>query len=246
MRKIIFLALSFVFCTANAQTIFGFETTIRDGSDIATETVGDITLTATNNTLGSLYSIRDNWNGWHGSSGNVLLFGSTTSVTFEFSQTVDVHSIIPMESTSKDVIYLFARHDGSGVSPVVVSLTGGGGPQSPLPVDLNWEDVTTFTVSASVSSLMAFDTLSVSAIALSVSDHYKPLKNIQVYPNPTINSIHIKHDSDIKSINIYNSLGQHVLQSKQASIDVSHLSKGMYFLKIRTTGGTETKKIIKM
>ena len=53
--------------------------------------------------------------------------------------------------------------------------------------------------------------------------------------------------SDLKSIDVYNSLGQHVLQSKhkQKSVDMSHLTNGLYFLQIRTALGTETKRIIK-
>ena len=86
--------------------------------------------------------------------------------------------------------------------------------------------------------------LSVSNDVLSVADDDVPQKAL-VYPNPVENILYIKNMFDLKSINVYNHLGQLVLQSKEAIIDVSQLSKGMYVLQINTGQGIETKRIIK-
>ena len=91
---------------------------------------------------------------------------------------------------------------------------------------------------------MAFDNLSVSSATLSVATKSNGI-GTKVYPNPVENILHVKNISDLKFINIYNSLGQFVLQSKRESIDVNHLSKGLYFLQINTSKGVETKRIMK-
>ncbi|MEP1487432.1 MAG: T9SS type A sorting domain-containing protein, partial [Algibacter sp.] len=132
---------------------------------------------------------------------------------------------------------------GGSNSSVVVAMAGGAAPATP--VNLNWINVTSFTVTttAPATAQMAFDDLIVSVSTLSISAN-----NIQktlIYPNPVENILTIKNVSDIISVDIYNNLGQRVLQSKQNSIDMGHLTKGLYFLQIRTALGTETKRIIK-
>ncbi|NMH89695.1 T9SS type A sorting domain-containing protein, partial [Flavivirga algicola] len=137
------------------------------------------------------------------------------------------------------------RLDGSGSSPVDVTMDSGGGAPGLVPVDLNWPGVTSFTMTALSATIMAFDNLSVNTSgALSVTNFNKNQKAL-IYPNPVENVINIKNVSDLKLVGLYNNLGQYILQSKRDSIDMSHLQKGMYFLKIHTGYGIEIRKIIK-
>ena len=222
------------------QTIFGWETAVDNG-DNTTETIDGITVTLTGDATAGLSIISGG--GFGGSSGNVSLSGTVTLNTFTFNQPLDVQSILPLEAQGKDKDYTLTPTGGSN-SIVVVSLTGGT-PPSNAPVVLNWTNVTSFTVTATSLTSFAFDNLSVNASgALSVTDDYT-FQKAKVYPNPVVNILHVKNISGLKIINIYNSLGQQVLQSKQDTIDVSHLSKGMYFLQIESSQGTETKRIIK-
>ena len=75
--------------------------------------------------------------------------------------------------------------------------------------------------------------------------------NITVYPNPTNDRLFITtaNTTKLASISIYNLLGKQVqanLNLEQNSIDMSHLSAGVYLLELTTTtGNTITKKIIK-
>jgi hypothetical protein len=144
-----------------------------------------------------------------------------------------------MDGNGSSIDYTFTPTGGSN-SPVVQSLSGGF-----ATANLNWTDVTSFTVT-STGSWFAFDNLylSVSNDVLSAAAADVPQKAL-VYPNPVENILYIKNSLDLKSINVYNHLGQLVLQSKEATIDVSQLSKGMYFLQINTGQGIETKRIIK-
>ena len=74
-------------------------------------------------------------------------------------------------------------------------------------------------------------------------------KLVNIYPNPAYNKIHIKSKTIIKSITIYNCLGQtvkkiHNINNNLKIIDVSSLTKGIYFIEIMTLEGIMDKKII--
>ena len=76
-------------------------------------------------------------------------------------------------------------------------------------------------------------------------------KYFTLYPNPANDKINIKANVGIvmKSINIYNTLGQLVLaiidaQSVEA-VDVSNLEVGNYFMKIISDKGSAVSKFVK-
>ena len=242
MKKItLLLALLFTFNLASSQTIFEWETAVNNFDDTIDETVEGIKATFS----GSGIYI-DNYGGWGGSTDNLIGSGDITSVTFTFDQAVDVNSILPIEINEVvSVTYRFTPTGGSN-SPVDVTLVNGFA-SGQVPIDLNWTNVTSFTVTVTSSPNTAgfvFDKLSVSAITLSMVDNDIAQKT-KIYPNPVKEILYIKNVLDLKSIDLYNNLGQLILQFKQESIDVSHLSKGLYFLQINTKAGIETKRIIK-
>ncbi|TCN55545.1 T9SS C-terminal target domain-containing protein [Flavobacterium circumlabens] len=77
-------------------------------------------------------------------------------------------------------------------------------------------------------------------------------KYFNIYPNPAQNvlNISIKNDATIKSIAVYDVLGQLVIAVPNAvdvsTIDVSKLRTGNYILKIKTDNGTSGVKFIKL
>jgi hypothetical protein len=70
-----------------------------------------------------------------------------------------------------------------------------------------------------------------------------------IYPNPSSNWIHINSEQEFSSFSIYNVSGQQVLShnlNTDQRLDISSLSKGMYFLKLENDGQVlETLKLIK-
>lgn len=72
---------------------------------------------------------------------------------------------------------------------------------------------------------------------------------ISVYPNPAIQSMHIKSEKNLKSIFIYNSSGQVVFnmnsQRKTEEIDVSHFIEGIYFLRLFDGQKSDFTKFVK-
>lgn len=87
------------------------------------------------------------------------------------------------------------------------------------------------------------------ANGLSVTDFSK--NDFVVYPNPTSDSISVTlpNESNVKTIAIYNVLGQKVLERNitipSATISLKYLDKGIYFYKIESNGFSKSGKIIK-
>ncbi len=73
------------------------------------------------------------------------------------------------------------------------------------------------------------------------------LKNeLMIYPNPTFNTITVMSTETIKSVEVMSAVGQIVIMksyhSDKASLDVSGLSNGIYFIRIN---GTQMEKFVK-
>lgn len=72
--------------------------------------------------------------------------------------------------------------------------------------------------------------------------------NIRVYPNPTngLVNIQLADGETVKNTVVYNMTGQKVNESASPEIDLSHLSNGVYILKVETgSGAVSATRIIK-
>ncbi|WP_299439668.1 InlB B-repeat-containing protein [uncultured Aquimarina sp.] len=89
-------------------------------------------------------------------------------------------------------------------------------------------------------------TATFSDLTLGINDQEFPVA-FMVYPNPVSNNLHIKTDEVITSIRLYSILGNEikVLETNSTQIDVSSLSKGVYFLIIETNKGKGAQRFIK-
>lgn len=84
--------------------------------------------------------------------------------------------------------------------------------------------------------------------ALSTSEFDK--QQFSVYPNPAKNTINIKSDVSFDSVEIYNQLGQRVINVNASdlvenSININELTNGIYFMKIMSEDKQQTIKFIK-
>ncbi|MCB0465965.1 MAG: T9SS type A sorting domain-containing protein [Aequorivita sp.] len=81
--------------------------------------------------------------------------------------------------------------------------------------------------------------------SLSIND--TALLDFSVYPIPTTGDLTIKSKTRIAVIELYNTVGQLVLaNSLQNKIDISSLSPGLYFIRIKAENGIfGTKKVVK-
>jgi hypothetical protein len=75
------------------------------------------------------------------------------------------------------------------------------------------------------------------------------LNEISVFPNPTYGLLHVRSNSVIKHIQVYDMLGRKLLNKdfnqNNAEVDFSLLENGIYFVKILSGNYSETIKLIK-
>ena len=71
------------------------------------------------------------------------------------------------------------------------------------------------------------------------------VSEINIYPNPVQNELHIQSSLTIDTIEMYNLLGELVLESKSKTLDVSNLTTGLYLMKVVSNGREFTSKIVK-
>lgn len=70
--------------------------------------------------------------------------------------------------------------------------------------------------------------------------------NTKIYPNPVQNQLHIQTESKPKNYTVFSVLGKEIITSEfNASLDVSQLKAGIYFIKINSENGSVTKRFIK-
>jgi len=72
---------------------------------------------------------------------------------------------------------------------------------------------------------------------------------LALYPNPASDVLEVSSDSKIDRIELYNVMGQMVrtlsVEANEATIDVSHLNAGTYFVKVTAGDSAKTLKVIK-
>jgi hypothetical protein len=219
----------------NDVTNFGWETT----ASVLTETINGITTSVT--MVGSndpgVVDAEDEL----GSSGNIIVSSlngdETTTVIFNFSEAVNINSILAIWSGSSE----FTFTPSGGSNSVVMASLGGDEFGGEL-VDLNWAGVTSFTVTSS-GSLFGFDNLFLNDDSLSSTDYF--LESAMIYPNPVQDFLYLENVSNLNSAKVYNNLGQLVLEANANKIDFSTLNSGVYFLQLSTDKEVISKKIIK-
>jgi hypothetical protein len=73
-----------------------------------------------------------------------------------------------------------------------------------------------------------------------VSSYYSSKEEFEVYPNPSSTKIVVRCQMSDVSKELYNSVGQLVLSTKENEIDVHNLSRGIYYLKV----GNVSRKVV--
>lgn len=231
---IVIIVLQFHFTNITAQTTFEWETATDNGDNV-TEIIDGIT--ATFSGLPDI-TIAD-CDGCFGSTNNLVVSDGTTNgmnVTFTFSEPVIVNSILAIDGNSANIDYTFTPTGGTN-STVIASLIDGS-----LSVDLNWTEITSFTVS-SYGSLFGFDNLYINDESLSNSDF--EISNIIFFPNPVRDVLFLQNKEGLLKVSVYNNLGQLILETNQSKINFESVAKGTYYLKIQTTEGLQNVKIVK-
>ncbi len=71
------------------------------------------------------------------------------------------------------------------------------------------------------------------------------IADFEVFPNPTQSVVNISSKLPVTKLEVYSSLGQKVLESVNTTVNISEQPDGLYFFRIYTNAGVETRKVIK-
>ena len=86
---------------------------------------------------------------------------------------------------------------------------------------------------------------------MGIKEDLTPSSEIEIFPNPATTSITIESKYQIQSIKMYNIVGElirnyelGIRNDQSTTIDVSSLTKGMYFAEVKTEKGVIRKKVM--
>ncbi|UQD55465.1 FG-GAP-like repeat-containing protein [Flavobacterium sp. K5-23] len=116
-----------------------------------------------------------------------------------------------------------------------------------LPVGSYYWSVQAIDASYSGSEFSVPNQFEITANGLSTESFNKEIL-VKAYPNPTTDvvTIIIPKEYVLEKIEMYNSLGQFISEYTKNTISLQNLTSGNYFLKIFTSGGITTTKVIKL
>ena len=122
-----------------------------------------------------------------------------------------------------------------------------------LPSNTLLQDNTTYYATQSVSGCESNRNVNSNRFAVTtnlvLSNESFTTTAFSVYPNPVDDVLTVAANEDLKSVIVYNAIGQQVLDlnpdQKELQIITTKLSKGVYFIKLSTEKGSRTLKIIK-
>lgn len=76
--------------------------------------------------------------------------------------------------------------------------------------------------------------VSVTLKSLTSINELENLEKISIYPNPTSGIINIETENNLNSVSIYDLSGKQIIFSKEKQINLEMLSKGLYFVEVKT------------
>ena len=117
-----------------------------------------------------------------------------------------------------------------------------------LPMDTPLQDGVTYYASQTVNGMESLERTPVEVFYI-LGDNDLLFSNLSYYPNPVSDILVLSNNSTIDSALVCNIVGQAVLQKEvndtTASLDVSGLARGVYFVRITSGKAERTIKIIK-
>ena len=108
---------------------------------------------------------------------------------------------------------------------------------------------TTYILEQTICGNVSWDTVTVSVYGTGIGAYTKDGKGIKIYPSPATNTLSIENTTKFSQLLISDVLGN-VRISQQVfnqalTIDISRLTKGLYFIKLTTDDGIIVKKFLK-
>lgn len=129
------------------------------------------------------------------------------------------------------------------------SETGKNATSTPLPLSTVLVDGTTYYASQTINGYESTNRLPVTVTLSALSTGNFVFTNFNHYPNPVTNSLTISNNSTIDYVEVMSILGQKIMRKNvndlQTTINLSQLSKGIYFVKVSSEGQEKILEIVK-
>lgn len=109
---------------------------------------------------------------------------------------------------------------------------------------------TTFTKGTVEQSITGTNVLPISGITVTWIPSNTAVDDVKanmynVYPNPTKSTVYVS-GFDVRSVEVFSLTGKKIFESREQRIDLSGLTKGVYFLRLNTDTGAIIKKVEKL
>ena len=161
--------------------------------------------------------------------GGDITFSNAKSATIQFDKTFDFNN--------ENLVVYFVNNSNKAVFPMPEYLSKEGNNRSTIYNYSVFANNTAEVLESNTKPIIIFN-----SVLSSVEDN-RNINNI-LYPNPVIDILNL--NGNISEVKIYNSLGSLVFAStKTSQIDVSTLTKGVYFIEMKQDNILIRKQFIK-
>jgi len=111
------------------------------------------------------------------------------------------------------------------------------------------DSTTTYILEQTICGNVSYDTVTVIVSGVGIETYTKDGKGIKLYPNPATNTLNIESCTKFSQLIISDILGNVVIRQQvynhAVSVDISGLSKGLYFVKMVGEKGIVVRKFLK-
>ena len=185
-----------------------------------------------------------NFGAYFGATGNIVFWGNNYDLSFGGTYPALVwRHLVMVYDGSNAKLYL----DGSLVNTIarpLVNTSSAGFLQlgNGTGATIDFDDLKIYNYALSQTDI----TNLYNNNTLSSSDFSQNNLKVTLYPNPVKDVLNIETETEIKSVEIYNLLGQKVKTAKSRNVNVAELSNGTYMVRVQdTNNAVETMKFVK-
>ena len=111
------------------------------------------------------------------------------------------------------------------------------------------DSTTTYILEQTICGNVKWDTVTVIVSGVGIATYTNSSKGIMIYPNPATNMLNIESSTKFSQLIVTDILGnvliRQLVYNKAVSVDVSELSKGLYFVKMIRDKGIVVRRFLK-
>lgn len=228
-------------CTSMHSTNFEGNWEVFDATDIVPGLDSNAVFSGSSDTADA--------NAWFYTRGVNLQAGTSYTFSFIYANYENPQSLkvaygeSPVDASMINIIADYPNVNAASASTAIFTVT-------PISTGVYYFGFHNYTPAANgnIFGAIILDNISVTQSNLSTQDNEFQNNNVNIYPNPASDYLHVKSKKKITEAKIYTASGKIILSHGKVDqkIDVSKLIKGVYILSIKNADGTSSShKFIK-